>query len=156
VLPRAVETAEILAAALSRPDVVQDCSLCTWHTPAEADGRPWVDYRRQSSLAGGGMFRPFEEGNESWSELVGRAGRTLEQIAARHAGETAVVVTHAEVVKCSLIAFGGLPLAPGFDLDVAPTSITEWVTAGDPDAWPRPRWTLVRLNDSAHLSLELG
>jgi hypothetical protein len=67
-----------------------------------------------------------------------------------------IVVTHTEVVKSSLIVFGGLPLAPGFDLDVAPTSISEWVTAGDPDAWPRPRWALVRLNDIAHLSLELG
>jgi broad specificity phosphatase PhoE len=156
VLPRAVETTEILAAALARPDIVQDCGLCTWHTPAEADGQPWTDYRRRSSLTGGGVFRPFERGNESWSELVGRAGRALEQIASRHAGDTVVVVTHAEVVKCSLIVFGGLPLAPGFDLAVAPTSITEWVTAGDPDAWPRPRWTLVRLNDTAHLSFELG
>jgi probable phosphoglycerate mutase len=71
VLPRAVETAEILAAALARPEFVQDCGLCTWHTPAEADGKQWAEYRRQSRLASGGVFRPFEQGNAnpgaSWS-----------------------------------------------------------------------------------------
>ena len=152
VLPRAIETAEIVAEALGQPDVVQDCGLCTWHTPADIDGKPWNEYRRESSLTGGGIYRPFEQGNESWSELVGRTGRTLEQIASRHERETVLVVTHAEVVASSLIVLGGLPLSIGFDLDIAPTSITEWTTSGDPDAWPRPRWKLARLNDSAHLS----
>ncbi len=156
VLPRAVETAEIVAAALRRPEIVQDCGLCTWHTPAHADGQLWAEYRRDGGLAGGGVYRPFQEGNESWSELVARTGRALEQIAARHAHDTVIVVAHAETVASSLIVFGGLPLSPGFDPDVAPASITEWVTTGDPEAWPRPRWTLVRLNDSAHLSQEVG
>ncbi|HET7035964.1 MAG TPA: histidine phosphatase family protein [Thermomicrobiaceae bacterium] len=151
VLPRAVETAEIVATALGVPDVAQDCRLCTWHTPANADGKPWVDYRRESSLAGGGIYRPFEQGNESWSELVGRTGRALEEIAARHAGEKVIVVAHAETITASLIVFGGLPLTLGFDVKVAPTSLTEWTTEGNPEAWPRPRWTLVRLTDSAHL-----
>ncbi|MDQ4097297.1 MAG: histidine phosphatase family protein [Actinomycetota bacterium] len=155
VLPRAIESAQILAAALGIPEVVQDCGLCTWHTPAYADGLPVSEFQRAHRIAGGGVFRPFEDGNESWSELVGRTGRTLEELVARHAGETVVVVAHAETVSSSLIVFGGLPLAPGFDVKIAPASITEWSTNGDPDAWPRPRWTLVRLNDSAHTSWEL-
>jgi hypothetical protein len=67
-----------------------------------------------------------------------------------------ILVAHAETIPSSLIAFGGLPLAIGFDLSIAPTSITEWVTEGDPDALPRPRWTLVRLNDHAHLTQEIA
>lgn len=156
VLPRAIETAGMLAAALGRPEIVQDCGLCTWHTPAHADGKPWSEYHRESSLAGGGVFRTFEQGNESWSELVGRTGRALEQIAARHAQETVLIVAHAETITSSFIVLGGLPLLLGFDLNVAPTSITEWTTEGDPEAWPRPRWTLVRLNDNAHVPRELG
>jgi broad specificity phosphatase PhoE len=152
VLPRAIQTAEIVAAALGVPDVEQDCGLCTWHTPPEADGMPWSEYRRTSSLAEGGVYRPFEQGNESWSELVGRTGRTFEQLAARHAGQTILIVAHAETVASSLIVFGCLPLALSFDVTIAPTSITEWTTEGSPDAWPRPRWTLVRLNDSTDLS----
>jgi probable phosphoglycerate mutase len=151
VLPRAVETAEILTSALGLADALQDCGLCTWHTPPDADGRPWSEYRRTGSLTGGGLFRPFERGNESWSELLSRTGRALEQIAADHAGQTVLIVAHAETVTSSLIVFGCLPLALGFDVQVAPASLTEWVGEGDPAAWPRPRWTLARLNDGAHL-----
>lgn len=156
VLPRAIETAEILANALGRADVIQDCGLCTWHTPAHADGKMWSEYRREHGLAGGGVFRPFERDNETWSELVARTGRALEYIVARHAGESVVVVAHAETVSSSLIVFGGLPMTLPFDLNVMPTSITEWMSDGDPQAWPRPRWTLMRLNDSAHLSRAFG
>ncbi|MCC7370751.1 MAG: histidine phosphatase family protein [Chloroflexi bacterium] len=155
VLPRAIETAEILGEVLVPVRIIQDCGLCTWHTPPDADGRPWTEYRREHSLPGGGVFRPFERGNESWSEMVGRTGRALEQIAARHWRETVVVVAHAETIPSSLIVFGGLPLAIGFDLSIAPTSITEWATEGNPAAWPRPRWTLMRLNDRGHLTQEI-
>lgn len=85
VLPRAVETAEILTGVLGLHEVIQDCGLCTWHTPAYADGKLVTEFQREKSLSGGGVYRPFEQGNESWSELVGRTGRALEQIAARHA-----------------------------------------------------------------------
>lgn len=131
-------------------EVIQDCGLCTWHTPAYADGKLVMEFQREKSLSGGGVYRPFEQGNESWSELVGRTGRALEQIAARHAQQTVVVVAHTETIKSSLIVFEALPLALSFDTNAAPTSITEWTTAGDPEAWPRARWTLERLNDHAH------
>src|SRR3712207_4539444 len=39
VLPRAVETAQILAQAWGSLPVVQHCGLCTWHTPPHADGQ---------------------------------------------------------------------------------------------------------------------
>jgi broad specificity phosphatase PhoE len=151
VIPRAIETAAIIAARLGDLAVTQECGLCSWHTPDYADGEPWSAYQQTHRLPGGGVFRPFERGNESWSELVGRTGRALEQLAAQHVGQIVVVVAHAETIRSSLIIFGGLPLDPGFEMEVAPTSITEWFTEGDPDAWPRPRWTLVRFNDSAHI-----
>lgn len=151
VIPRAVETAGILAAALSDLEVVQDCGLCTWHTPAFADGMKWAEYQGEHSLAGGGVFRPFERGNESWSQLVSRTGRALEEIAARHANETVLIVAHSETVNAAQIIFGNLPLSMNFDAQVSPTSVTEWITQGHPDAWPRPRWSLMRLNDTAHL-----
>jgi len=65
VIPRAIETAEMLAVALGHTDVIQDCGLCTWHTPPHADGKLWSEYRGENSVAGGGVFRPFEHGNES-------------------------------------------------------------------------------------------
>jgi probable phosphoglycerate mutase len=112
---------------------------------------PVKEFQQRFAVPGGGVFRPFEAGNESWAELVGRAGRALWGIAQRHRAETAVVVTHTEVVNASLIVFGDLPLMPAFDVAVANTSITEWTTDGDPTDWPHARWTLVRFNDAAHL-----
>ncbi len=148
---RAVETAEILATALGGIEVVEDCGLCSWHTPTYADGLPVREFQRDHALPGGGVYRPFEDGNESWSDMISRTGRSLETIVSRHAGETVIAVAHNETVKSSLIVFGGLPLATGFDVAIGPTAINEWMTEGDPDAWPRPRWTLMRLNDSGHL-----
>jgi probable phosphoglycerate mutase len=155
VIPRAIETGESVASALGIGGVTQDCGLCTWHSPAGADGmrkdRFWVEYAQP----GGGVFRPFQRGNESWAEMVARIGRSLEEIAARHAGETVIVATHGEAVNSSLIILGQLPLMTGFDTAIAATSITEWTTDGDPSDWPRPRWTLRRFNDSAHLTWDL-
>ena len=155
VIPRAIETGEIVASALGIDEVTQDCGLCTWHSPAGADGmrkdRFWVEYAQP----GGGVFRPFQRGNESWAEMVARIGRSLEEIAARHTGETVIVATHGEAVNSSLIVLGQLPLLTGFDTAIAATSITEWTTDGDPSDWPRPRWTLHRFNDNAHLHWDL-
>lgn len=154
-LPRAVETAELLAATLEVGQVLKDCGLCTWHTPDFADGMLWAEYERDYGLKGGGGYRPYEAGNESWAELIARTGKTLEEIAAKHYGETVLIATHAETIGSSLTVFGELPLSLDFDLSITPTSITEWVTDGNPQAFPRPRWKLSRLNDDAHLRWNL-
>jgi probable phosphoglycerate mutase len=156
IIPRAIETAGIVAEALGGFEVIQDCGLCTWHIPAFADGMKWADYQAQHNLPGGGVFRPFQAGNESWSELVTRVGRALEEIASRHANQTVLIVAHTETVNAAHIVFGNLSLSMGFDSLVSATSITEWITEGDPDAWPRPRWSLMRGNDTAHLFNSAG
>ena len=153
VLPRAVETAQILADGLGKDAVEarQDCDLCSWHIPAHADGMTWKEHGERFTIAGGGVFRPFQSVSESWSELVGRAGRGLWGIAQRHHGETTLIVAHRETIVASLIIFGNLPLTPSFDVGVANASLTEWTTEEDTMAWPAARWTLARLNDSGHL-----
>jgi hypothetical protein len=71
VLRRAVETAQPIAAALAAT-VVQDCGLCTWHTPSYADGMPTTRFQADHAAPGGGVYRLFEKGNER----AGRTGRT--------------------------------------------------------------------------------
>ncbi|MDQ1375149.1 MAG: hypothetical protein QOJ09_2487, partial [Actinomycetota bacterium] len=44
ILPRAIETASIIAPALGGHDIVEDCDLCELH-PGDADGLLWDDYR---------------------------------------------------------------------------------------------------------------
>lgn len=148
ILPRAVQTAEPLAAQAGLP-VVQDCRLCSWHAPSDVDGQRWVDYQRDHAVQGGGVFRPFERGNESWAELVLRTSQSILEIAERHRGQTTVIVGHGETVNAAFSTFGQLPLFRPFDTEVSPASITEWVTEEDPTGWPPSRWTLMRFNEVA-------
>jgi broad specificity phosphatase PhoE len=67
-----------------------------------------------------------------------------------------VLVVHNETIQASLTALGELPIRRHFDVGFAHTSITEWTTdddpgGGGPPAWAFAHWTLVRLNDAAHL-----
>jgi 2,3-bisphosphoglycerate-dependent phosphoglycerate mutase len=103
VLRRAVETAKPIAAVLGA-NPVQDCGLCTWHMPSYADGMPTARFQADHALLGGGVFRPFEEGNESWAELVIRASRAIIDIAHRHRGGTVILVGHTETVTSSFHA----------------------------------------------------
>ncbi|MER7209943.1 histidine phosphatase family protein [Streptosporangium sp. NPDC000239] len=150
ILPRAVETAVAISAACGLPfsQDFQDCGLCTWHIPPEADGLPSEEFLRRFHADGGGVHRPFQVGNESWAELVTRVSRTVADLAYRHRGETVIVVGHAETVEVSFNVFGLLPAYRPFDLEVSPASVTEWVTDEDPGRWPPPRWTLTRFNDT--------
>jgi probable phosphoglycerate mutase len=146
IIPRAVETAALIGSALGL-ESTQDCGLCTWHSPAYADGLPVDVYQERHGLPGGGVFRPFQEGNESWAELVVRTSRSIVDIADQHRDETVLIVGHAETVNASFHALGQLPLYREFDLDVGPASITEWSTSDDPTAGiPPARWTLHRFN----------
>ncbi|MFD0596562.1 histidine phosphatase family protein [Catellatospora coxensis] len=92
-----------------------------------------------------GVHRPFQRENESWAELVVRTGRAIIDIAYRHAGETVVLVGHSETVNSSFHVLGMQPLLRAFDTEVAPGSLTEWTTDGDP-ASPPTRWTLRRFS----------
>ncbi|MGY0230984.1 histidine phosphatase family protein [Longispora urticae] len=148
-LRRARETAAPIAGMLGVA-AVADCGLCTWHTPAYADGMPVVELHRDHGLEGGGVFRPFERDNETWADLVTRVARALVDIAARHRGGTVVVVGHAETVAASFSGLGLLGHYYPFELaNVRNTAITEWVTEDDPARFPPARWTLVRFNDAS-------
>lgn len=162
---RAAQTAGMLAEAFAPLAPVHDCGLCGYHLDDSLDGLSWeriraeFQHRDESGRPDGGVFVPFEEGNESWAELVARVGRALTGLAARHAGGTVLAAMHKESVEASLIAFGALPLHRNFDVEIGRASITEWVTDDDPATpWdperghPLPvRWRLARLNDCAHL-----
>ena len=152
VLPRAVETAEIIAPALGRGDleVAQECGVCEIH-PGEADGLTWDEFRQRYGVPGmspADRYREWAPGAESWATFVARVGATLLELAKRHAGGTIVIACHGGVVETSFAVLGGLSLARPFDLIATNTSLTEWVTADD--KWGR--WRLARYNDAAHLA----
>jgi probable phosphoglycerate mutase len=147
VLPRAIETAEIIAPALGDLDLTTDCGLCEMH-PGQCDGMTWEEFARLYPPVDFRVHpdRPISPGGESWSGFLRRVDTTLRALADRHDGETVVVACHGGVVNASMVAFLGLAHdGTRLDLRTRNTSITEWEREDG-------RWRLLRYNDSAHLA----
>ncbi|MDP9069869.1 MAG: histidine phosphatase family protein, partial [Actinomycetota bacterium] len=125
-LPRAVETAEIIAPALGGPDIVRDCDLCELH-PGECDALTWLEYDERYGVdMNADPFAPISPGGESLAEFNLRVGRALTRLAQDHDGRSVVVACHGGVVVGSLVSFLGLPAQRPLpaDLPVTNTSIT--------------------------------
>jgi broad specificity phosphatase PhoE len=152
VLPRAIETAEIIASGLGMRAVRQDCDLCEVHT-GEADGLAWTDYESRY-----GWFdmevepaRVFAPGGESWTSFHERVHRLFGRLAVEFTDQTAVAVCHAGVITASIrvllgIANGGT----GASIRPTNTGLTEWE-----HEQASGRWTLHSFNERTHL-LDLG
>jgi len=154
-LRRVIETVEIVLPALGGLEVVAHDDL-GYQWPAHSDGMTWEEHRRRFAVPGGGIFRPYEAGEESWAAFVSRVGAAFAEISCRCAGRTAVVFTHEEMIDASFRVFGDGSLRGSFNVCVTPVSLTEWTTrddplGGGPPEWKLPRWRLERFNDAAHL-----
>lgn len=153
VLPRAVETAEIVAPALGKPEIIQDCAFCELHLGA-ADGLlSWEEFqqRYRPEEHRYDPFRPLAPGAESWATFLTRVGTALADVAAEHAGATVIIICHGGVIEASFTALGNQPLHKSFDLEIGNTSLTEWTSPAQMQGDER-RWTLARSNDTAHLA----
>jgi probable phosphoglycerate mutase len=148
VLPRAVETASIIAPGLGLELSAQDCDLCEVHT-GEADGVDWADYNTRF-----GSFdmeaepdRPFAPGGDSWNSFHRRVGATLDRLARDHEDRTVVAVCHAGVIIASMRLLLGIA-DPHTSAHLRPsnTGLTEW--DHDPST---DRWQLGSYNEAAHL-----
>ncbi len=157
VLPRAVETAELLAPALGPvetggrlgppPPLVTDCGLCELH-PGEADGLSWTEFSRRFAPIDWDEDpgQPIAPGGESWTGFVHRVAGALDEVVTRHPGQLVVVACHAGVIEASLLA--KVPVAGGragarLRLRTRHASMTGWeVVEG--------RWGLLGYNDAAH------
>jgi probable phosphoglycerate mutase len=147
VLPRAIQTAEIIAPALGELELTTDCDLCELH-PGESDGMTWEEFTRVYPAPdfSADPDRPLSPGGESWSAFLRRVDTTLRRVADRHEGETVVVACHGGVVNASLVSLLNLvDDGTRLDLRTRNTSITEWEREDG-------KWRLLRYNDSAHLS----
>lgn len=149
VLPRAVETAEILAPALDRwrdgPPlrVVTDCGLCELH-PGDADGLTWGEYaaRFPEPDWDADPTQPLAPGGESWEGFVERAAAAVSRIADSHPGELVVAACHAGIVEATVLRF--LPADRAtvrLGLRTEHASLTVWERFAG-------RWFLRRYNDA--------
>jgi 2,3-bisphosphoglycerate-dependent phosphoglycerate mutase len=154
-MPRAIETAEILAPALGDLEVRSECDFCEGH-PGEADGLTWAEvdarYPDESDWDASSRRAP---GWETWVEMGDRIAGALESLVERHPGELVVVACHGGVVVHSMLHYLGLDLAGGATrawLAADNASLTEFRFAPNPYLKSTLPVQLVRYNDHAHLS----
>jgi probable phosphoglycerate mutase len=142
VLPRAIETARLIAPALvgaggrSAPgpvlEPVTECGLCELH-PGEADGLSWAEFTERFGTLDWDVDpgQPIAPGGESWTDFVNRVAESLDRIVADHGGHQVVVACHAGVVEARL------------QLRTQHASMTTWEIDDG-------RWRLIGYNDAAH------
>jgi probable phosphoglycerate mutase len=148
VLPRAIETAEIVAPALDLRTIYEDCDLCEIHT-GEADSLAWSEYAARY-----GTFdmeaepdRVFAPGGDSWLTFHDRVLGLCKRLAMEFTDQTVMAVCHAGVIMASLRVLLDIPQT-GLKTRIQPTNtgITEWQYEPEQD-----RWTLHSFNERSHL-----
>jgi probable phosphoglycerate mutase len=148
VLPRAIETASLIAPGLGLEVSDRDCDLCEIHT-GEADGVDWSEYndRYGSFDMEAEPDRVFAPGGDSWNGFHARVGSTLERLARDHAGRTVLAVCHAGVIMASMRLLLGIP-DPSTSAHLRPTNtgLTEW--EHEPSVGS---WMLRSYNEATHL-----
>jgi 2,3-bisphosphoglycerate-dependent phosphoglycerate mutase len=147
-LPRARQTAEIIAPALELPiifdDEVQEQSV------GDFDGLPWDEIEDQIPDQHEEPFRPFGPNGENWGQFVLRVGTALNRILRLHEGKTIVIVCPGGVVDASFLVFFGMNslLPPPTAFYTRNTSITLWERREMERS--SLRWRLVGYNDDLH------
>ena len=153
-LPRAIETAEVIAPALGLCEIVQVHELCELH-PGECDAITWEEYDERYGVdMKANPYTPIAPGGESLAEFNVRVGKALSNLADQHDGRSVVVACHGGVVMSSMVSFLGMPITRPvvLELPVTNTSITEWERPATGSSETVSPWSLLRYNDAAHLS----
>lgn len=149
-LPRARQTAEIIAPALGLPIVFDDevQELRVGEADGMRNGEAWEkfglpDFRNDP-------LRPIAPGGEGWGQFMLRVGQMLTRITREHQGKTIVIVCHGGVIDGSFIFFFQMPslVLPPVEFLTHNTSITQWEQF---DRDGHTRWRLAKYNDTTHL-----
>jgi len=151
-LPRARQTAEIIAPALGLP-IDFDDDLQELRVGPEADGLPLEEYIARFGWVdlSTNPLTPVDPQGESWATFMLRIAITLDRIARTHAGKTVVIVCHGGVIDGSFVHFFGMNAhaMPQTKFHTLNTSLTHWKYCDDRGT---SRWRLAYYNDVHHLS----
>lgn len=148
VLPRAIETAALLAGGLPALLAVQDCELCELH-PGEADGLTWQEMVDRFGAPDWDKDpdQVLAPGGESWTQFYERCVAALLRIVATHEGELVVLVVHGGVIEQAMKLIEGRAPGDRLRLNTENASMTEIEFKG-------ARRRLLRYNDRAPLAAE--
>lgn len=152
-MPRAAETAKIIAPALGGLDVITHDDLREhdpgprWDGLAYADAVEKIDARRWD-------LDPYVAGFPGGETVAGfhfRAGTAIHRLIAEHPGRAVVVVCHGGVIDVAIRSMLSVNMVGGFHLWTVNTSLTELTRQVTRPGGPEARWVLRRYNDAAHL-----
>jgi probable phosphoglycerate mutase len=153
---RAAETAARIAAALGPAVPVESVDGLRVADHGAAGQHPWD---AATNLIGTipplDPQNPPTDGGESWQAYLDRSGRTLLELADRHAGKRVLVVAHAETAASAMHAFMRLPVGASrwtFPI-INHTGLSGWrrLHSPRPGAEPDGQWALLYSNDDTHL-----
>jgi len=151
-LPRAQQTAEIIAPALGLP-ILWDDDIQEFR-PGKAEGMTVEEYKKIFGMVDPirHPYRSMAEGGESWARFILRVGEALDRIVKTHDGKTIALVCHGGIIDTSFLYFFKMsawtPPPAGFG--TRNTSITHWKQLPSfPDE--EVRWHLMKYNDAFHL-----
>ena len=151
-LPRARQTAQIIAPALGLGAPTLDDDLHELRPGDEADGLSLDEFKRRFGWVDQIDFplRPFAPGGESWARFVLRVAEEMERITSKHAGKTIVAVTHGGVIDSAFLYFFGMSNTAfaSASFYTHNTSLTGWLREM---VRGRMRWRLAFYNDDSHL-----
>nr|WP_232535393.1 histidine phosphatase family protein [Nocardia terpenica] len=152
-VPRAVETAELIAHRLDVP-MLADFPYQK-HGTAEGHSRHAIEPTHAHLLDSSPDY-PLATGADSWASAAHRVGRALDALTTRHPHGTIVLTCHRETILAAAQHFQRIPPTLTYaSAEVGYTAITEWEhrpRTRNPQHW---RWILVRHNDTRHLPLSM-
>ncbi|MGC4104963.1 MAG: histidine phosphatase family protein [Thermomicrobiales bacterium] len=146
-LPRAMETAQLLAPAFAGHTIHREPALEEMGVGI-ADGMTWDEFESRF-----GYFderaepdRLWAPEGESWNMFRRRVCAFLDRVRSDHPDETVVAITHGGVIDVTMRELLGIPINHArMPLNSNTSGLTEWSWSGDAS------WNLVRYNDTAHL-----
>ncbi len=126
ILPRAKETAAIVAAGLPPLECVEDCELCELH-PGLADAMTWDE---MVATYGGPDWdldptQPFAPGGESWTGFYERCVREFFRLAERHGDAAVMLFVHGGVIEQAVKLALDVPASARLRLRTVHCSLTE-------------------------------
>jgi 2,3-bisphosphoglycerate-dependent phosphoglycerate mutase len=150
-LPRAHQTAQIIAPALDLPILLDDD--IQEFRPGEAEGMTVEEFRKKYGEPDyeHDPYRPMAPGGENWAQFTFRVGTALDRIIREHAGKTIVLVCHGGIIDGSFLFFYRMSTwrLPPARFYTRNTSITQWKQMQAFNG--EEHWYLIRYNDAFHL-----
>jgi probable phosphoglycerate mutase len=146
-IPRAIETAEIVAPALGDLPIELDAGVREMDPGPQCDGLSWDEIAKLVD-AGSWDDDPYIRGfpgGETVAAFQYRVAAAVSNLARRYEGGNVVVFCHGGVVDVALRLFLRTPIVGGFELFTTNTAITEFRQGPE-------RWRMLRYNDAAHLA----